>query len=106
MFMRKRPPLHSYLYLTACRTADLIHEKRMKALIFILILSINVLQPKKYLIEVADENKKVENPACKCGVEREGRRTRIVGGTEVNLVRSRLCLKKVKDQRPFEMVHF
>ena len=62
----------------------------MKALIFltmVLLLSINVLQPKKYLIEVADENKKVENPACKCGVEREGRRTRIVGGTEVNLVR-------------------
>ena len=62
----------------------------MKALIFltmVLLLSINVLQPKKYLIEVADENKKVENQACKCGVEMEGRRTRIVGGTEVNLVR-------------------
>ena len=42
----------------------------MKALIFmtiVLLLSINVLQPKKYLIEVADEgmssSQEVENPA-------------------------------------------
>ena len=54
-----------------------------------LLLSINVIQPKKYLIEVAEDemadSHKVENPACKCGVEREARR-RIVGGTEVNYV--------------------
>ena len=59
----------------------------MKALIFltmVLLLSINVLQPKKYLIEVADSPKD-ENPTCKCGVEREGR-GRIVGGTVVNHV--------------------
>ena len=55
-----------------------------------LLLSINLLQPKKYLIEVAEDEmadgQKFKNPACKCGVEREEIR-RIVGGTEVNHVR-------------------
>ena len=65
----------------------------MKALsfcTFTLLLSINILQSKKYLIELAEDEiadgHKVENPACKCGVEREERK-RIVGGTEVNHVR-------------------
>ena len=60
----------------------------MKVLIYltIVLLSFNVLKTKKYLIEVA-EDKNVENPACKCGIEREGKKTRIVGGTEVDPVR-------------------
>ena len=56
---------------------------------FTLLLSINILQSKKYLIEVAEDEMadghKVKNPACKCGVEREERK-RIVGGTAVNYV--------------------
>ena len=61
----------------------------MKVLIYftiVFLISINVLKTKKYLIEVA-EDKNVENPACKCGIEREGKKTRIVGGTEVDPVR-------------------
>ena len=60
----------------------------MKVLIYltIVLLSFNVLKTKKYLIEVAEDNN-VENPACKCGIEREGKKTRIVGGTEVDPVR-------------------
>ena len=64
----------------------------MKVLIYFtsVLLSFNVLKTKKYLIEVAEDemadSQKAENPACKCGVERDGRR-RIVGGTEVNHVR-------------------
>ena len=65
----------------------------MRALTFCtitLLLSINILQPKKYLIEVAEDEMTdrpiVQHPACQCGVEREGR-TRIIGGTEVNPVR-------------------
>ena len=55
----------------------------MKVLIYftiVFLISINVLKTKKYLIEV-------ENPACKCGIEKEGQRTRIVRGTEVDPVR-------------------
>ena len=60
----------------------------MKVLIYltIVLLSFNVLKTKKYLIEVAEDNN-VENPACKCGIEKEGQRTRIVRGTEVDPVR-------------------
>ena len=61
----------------------------MKVLIYftiVLLISINVLKTKKYLLEVAEDNN-VENPACKCGIEREGKKTRIVGGTEVDPVR-------------------
>ena len=65
----------------------------MKVLIYltIVLLSFNVLKTKKYLIEVAEDNN-VENPACKCGIEKEGQRTRIVRGTEVDPVRSTFFL--------------
>ena len=65
----------------------------MKVLIYFtsVLLSFNVLKTKKYLIEVA-EDKNVENPACKCGIEKEGQRTRIVRGTEVDPVRSTFFL--------------
>ena len=66
----------------------------MKVLIYftiVFLISINVLQPKKYLIEVAEDemadSQKAGNTDCRCGVEMQERKSRIVGGREVNLVR-------------------
>ena len=65
----------------------------MKTLIFfpVIFLFINVLQSKKYLVVVAEDEmadrQKAGNTDCRCGVEMEERKSRIVGGREVNLVR-------------------
>ena len=65
----------------------------MKTLIFfpVIFLFINVLQPKKYLVEVAEDemadSQKAGNTDCRCGVEMQERKSRIVGGREVNIVR-------------------
>ena len=65
----------------------------MKTQIFfpVIFLFINVLQSKKYPVEFAEDetadSQKFGNTDCRCGVEMEERKSRIVGGREVNLVR-------------------